>query len=68
MDNTKYSTIQMNDVENLVDALISAPRNKLMIMTVMAETFISGMRAQERLMATNQLNANKRNATEGAAK
>lgn len=54
MENTKYSTVQVNDVENLVDALISAPRNKLTIMTVMAETFISGMRAQERLASTTE--------------
>ena len=54
MENTKYSTVQVNDVENLVDALISAPRNKLTIMTVMAETFISGMRAQERLTSTTE--------------
>ena len=54
MDNIKYSTIQMNDAENLVDALISAPKNKLTIMTVMVETFISGMRAQEYLARTQK--------------
>lgn len=52
MTNTEYTAVQVNDVENLVDALISAPKNKLTLMTVMAETFISGMRAQERLTSS----------------
>lgn len=52
MSNTEYTAVQVSDVENLVDALISAPKNKLTLMTVMAETFISGMRAQERLTSS----------------
>lgn len=52
IDSTNQTAVQEKDVENLIDALISAPRDKLTIMTVMAETFISGMKTQERLTAS----------------
>lgn len=52
--NTKAEVIQEKDVENLVDALTSVPKDKFTIMAAMAETFISGMKAQERLMISSK--------------
>lgn len=52
--NTTAEVIQERDVENLVDALTSVSKDKFTIMAAMAETFISGMKAQERLMVSGK--------------
>lgn len=49
-----HNTLQPGSAEKLLAALQSVPQDKRTIMAVMAETFISGMRAQERLTASSE--------------
>lgn len=49
-----YNTLQPGSAERLLEALKSVPQDKRTVMTVMAETFISGMRTQERLTASSR--------------
>lgn len=53
MEKKKYTPEQMADAGWLLDVIESVPKEKQPLMTVIADVFISGMRAQERLTAAN---------------
>lgn len=52
MEKTRYTTEQTTEAGRLLSVIESVPEEKRSIVTMMAEAFINGMRAQEQLMAT----------------
>ncbi len=53
MKQTKYTTAQ-GQVERLLDAIESAPQEKQYLMALLAETYINGMKAQDKLVAVSR--------------
>ena len=57
MEKTGYTTAQGLEVERLINALESVPKEKQPIMAVLAEAFINGMKAQDKLVAASRSTA-----------
>ena len=57
MEKTGYTTAQGLEVERLLNALESVPKEKQPIMAVLAEAFINGMKAQDKLVAASRSTA-----------
>lgn len=62
MSSTTYTKQQRNDARLLYAAVRSNPPDKQAIVKVMANTFINGMNAQERLMENLPQTASKSSA------
>lgn len=58
MKQTKYTAAQGQEVERLLDAIESAPKEKRSLMALLAETYINGMKAQDKLVAVSRTAAN----------
>ena len=56
MEKTRYTTAagQDQEIERLLNAIESVPQEKRPIMAVLAEAFINGMKAQDKLVATSR--------------
>lgn len=54
MKNTKIIVTQESEVERLLDAIESVPTEKIPIMAVLAEAFINGMKAQDKIVTANR--------------
>lgn len=57
MEKAKYTTAQGLEVERLLNAIESVPKEKQPIMAVLAEAFINGMNAQDKLVAASRSTA-----------
>ena len=57
MEKAKYTTAQGLEVERLLNAIESVPKEKQPIMAVLAEAFINGMKAQDKLVAASPATA-----------
>lgn len=57
MEKAKYTTAQGLEVERLLNAIESVPKEKQPIMAVLAEAFINGMKAQDNLVAASRSTA-----------
>lgn len=57
MEKTGYTTAQGLEVERLLNALESVPKEKQPIMAVLAEAFINGMKARDKLVAASRSTA-----------
>lgn len=59
MEKTRYTTAagQDQEIERLLNAIESVPQEKRPIMAVLAEAFINGMKAQDKLVATSRSTA-----------
>lgn len=54
---TKRTADQGQEVERLLDAIESAPPEKRSLMALLAETYINGMKAQDKLVAVSRTTA-----------
>lgn len=54
MKQTKRTADQGQEVERLLEAIESVPKEKLPIMAALAEAFISGMKAQDKLISVSR--------------
>lgn len=50
MERAKYIAVTEPEVERLLDAIESAPKEKQPMLAVLAETFIKGMNTQAKLI------------------
>lgn len=59
MEKTRYTTAagQDQEIERLLNAIESVPKEKQPIIAVLAEAFINGMKAQDKLVATSRSTA-----------
>ena len=57
MEKAKYTTAQGLEVERILNAIDSVPKEKQPIMAVLAEAFINGMKAQDKLVAASRSTA-----------
>ena len=57
MEKAKYTTAQGLEVERLLNAIESVPKEKQPIMAVLAEAFINGMKAPGKLVAARPATA-----------
>ncbi len=54
MKKIEYTASQGREVERLLDAIESAPVEKRTIMAILAETYINGMKAHDKLVNAQQ--------------
>ena len=57
MEKAKYTTAQGLEVERLLNAIESVPKEKQPIMAALAEAFINGMKAKDKLVAASRSTA-----------
>lgn len=57
MEKAKYTTAQGLEVERLLDAIESVPKEKQPLMAVLAEAFINGMKTQDKLATASRTTA-----------
>lgn len=59
MEKTRYTTAagQDQEIERLLNAIESVPQEKRPIMAVLAEAFINGMKAKDKLVAASRSTA-----------
>lgn len=50
MEQAKYIIVNNPEIESLLDAIESAPKEEQSLMALMADTFIKGMKTQAQLL------------------
>ncbi len=62
MEKSKYTAIIGQDIDSLLDAINIAPMEKHSIMALLAETYINGMKMQDKLIASTRATQQERSS------